>query len=357
MAFCRLCRQKKPCQCKPYNAIREKGEPGPQGDNAPLPDFVVTVVEGPVGVIIGGTLLAVTIEYSQPAPDLDADYVWLGTNTYTGGFITQGSLTVEVGDGTDDGLYLPGSTITTTLAVSGSTVLNGAILFDLVQFSVSTVLCEGAAYFLGPTTFDDLTINGPLTLNGPADLPTLAISVGTIGPSLITGSTKLGVAAFIDTCGSLGASNSGVILQQLRMLPSWPFSTSPVTGDGDEHVLFSSNIVIGAPACGLVQAGEADLIAMVRVINQAASIGDFWTIRMRLDDPDTGTILDSFRFVTQTGLGNLANWATLEVLLRNTSVPVATGANGIYFTAQSDTPGVDDLIVFSEFNTPTLTVQ
>lgn len=356
MAYCRRCREPKPCACKPYNAIREKGEPGPQGDPAVIPTFTVTVVEGPVGVIIGGTATAVTIEYSQPSPDTTLDYTWLGDNTFTGATEFQGALVVEVGDGTDDGLYLPGTTLTTVLIVTGSTNLSGSALFDQAAVTFTEVTSEGFVYLSGPTSFQNLVINGPLTISH-ATMPPIAVSLGTVTPSFITGSTQIGHDVYLDSCGLLKQANSGVITQPLRLEPAYPFSTTPVSGDGDEHVLFYSTIAVGEPECGLTQTALADLTALIDVLAQVAATGDRWTIRMRLDDPATGTILDSFEFYTVV-TGSFATWPDTRVLLRNIAAPIATGVTAIYFTAQSENSGVDDLLVFADTPTqPKLTVQ
>lgn len=356
MAFCRQCREPLPCGCKPYNAIREKGEPGPKGVDAVIPTFTVTVVEGPVGVVIGGTSVAPTVEYSQPAPDTTLDYTWLGDNTFTGTTEFQGTLTVIVGDGTDDGLYLPGTTLTTVLIVTGSTILNGNVLFQGATVEMTEVDSDGFVYLSGPTSFQDLTINGPLTISH-ATMPPIAVTLGTITTSLITGSTQLGHEVYLDSCGQLKQGNVGVITQPLRLEPTWPFASSPVSGDGNEHTLFSSAFVVGDPECGLSQTAEADLTAFIDLLAQVGSAGDRWTIRMRLGDPDTGDILDSFRFYTLV-TGGFASWPDTRVMLRNIATPVATGVTSIYFTAQSENSGVDDLIVFTDPPTqPKLTVQ
>lgn len=357
MGLCRLCRQPTPCACKPYNAIREQGEPGEAGDPAVLPTFTCTVIEGAVAVLLGGTLVDPTLQFSQPAPDVSLSYTWLGTNTFTGGVEFGGTLTVLVGEGTGPGFYLPGSTVTTTLTVTGSSViLGGHSLFDNAVLSLTEITNEGFTYLSGPTHFASLTINGPLSISG-VTLPPITTPLSGIGPTLITGSTQLGFEAFVDSCNLTKESNAGIILQQLRLEPSWPFSTVPVAGDGLEHVLFASTIVVGSPECGGAQSALADLIATIDVLAQVGSIGDRWTIRMRQDDPSVGVILDSYQFYTLV-TGGFADWPDMRVLLRNIAVPVATGETTIYFTAQSDDSGVDDLLLFTDAPTqPKLTVQ
>ena len=353
MSYCRRCRQKTPCPCTPYNAIRERGEPGDPGNNAILPTFNVTVVEGAIGVVISGDAVNVDIEYSQPAPDTSLQYTWLGANTFTGGIEFDGALTVESGDNTDPGEFLPGSTVTTTIT-TGSTTFSGTVLFANVDYTVQTIESDGFSYFSGPTSFQNLTINGPLEFTGDAHFSNVTLTVAAYPVSLITGSSKIAFDCFLDGCGGTRSSNDGVIAQQLKLTPSWPFSTSPVPGDGAEHVLFESVINFGAPDCGPNQTAKADLLALVEVLAQVSTFGDRWTIRMRKDDPDTGDILDAVSFYTLV-TGGAANWPDTRLMLRNIEAPVATGANAIYFTAQSDNSGVDDLSVFTD--TPKLTVQ
>jgi hypothetical protein len=354
--ICERCHQKTPCACTPYNAIREKGEPGDQGANAALPTFTATVIQGPPGVTINDTdPLNPALQYSQPAPDTSLDYTWFGTNTFTGTVIINAPLVVTQGTGPGDttGLFFPGSTVTTTLVVTGSTQLSGTTLFQNVPFTVETIDSEGFVYFSGPTNFGNLTINGPLVFNGTADFSSVTISVDPFPQSVITGSTKIAFQAYVEPCGETRSGNVGIIAQQLRLTPHYPFSTSPVPGDAQEHPLFYSQVFIGAPDCGLEQSANADMMAFIDIGNWVTSFGDRWTIRMRADNPIDGDILDSFRFYTY-GIG-VSNWATLRVLLRNIAVPVATGVNNIYFTAQSDNMGVDDLSVLTD--NPRLTVQ
>lgn len=353
MSYCRRCRTKRPCACTPYNAIRERGEPGDPGVNATIPTWTVVVAEGPIEVEIGGTLTDPILTYHQPAPDFSLQYTWLGTNTFTGGIEFQGSLTVESGDNTNPGEFLPGSTVTTTIT-TGSTVFSGTVLFNNVDYTVQTIASDGFAYFSGPTSFTNLTVNGPLEFTGDAHFGTVTLTVAQLPVSIITGSSRIAFECFLDSCGMTRSGNEGVIAQQLKLTPSWPFPTNPVPGDGDEHVLFSTSINFGAPACGPDQTAAADLLALIDVLAQATTFGDKWTIRMRLDDPDTGDILDAVSFYTLV-TGGFASWPDTRLLLRNIAAPVATGVNAIYFTAQSDNSGVDDLTVSTD--APKLTVQ
>lgn len=348
MSYCRLCRQKTPCACTPYNAIRERGEPGPQGDNAQIPTFTATLTEGAPNVLIGGTLLAVEVEFFQPTPDTSLDYVWLGINTFTGGFITNGSLTVEVGDGVDEGLYLPGSTVTTTLFVTGSTQLYGNILFNGVTYTVDNLNSTGSAYLLGPTTIPNLTITGPLTISGGGTLPAISLhDIEAYQRYFITGSTRIAVEALLDECGHLRSGNHGVITEPLQM-DGGADTLLAVPADADEHDLFFMGIAVGPPACGSSQTAIIDVLAFVQLGAFITGSGARWTIRMRAGSY-AGPILDEFSYSPQTGAN--CPFPDMPLPMRNTNVSIATGENGIYFTAQADEFAASNLHVFPSQST------
>lgn len=352
MSYCRLCRQKTPCACTPYNAIRERGEPGPQGVNAPIPEFVATVTEGAVNVIITGTLLEVDIEYFQPTPDTDLDYVWLGTNTFTGGFITEGSLDVEVGDGVDTGLYLPGSTVTTSLIVTGTTTMNGNILFDMVQYAVTTIDSEGFAYFLGATTIPNLTITGNLTISGTGTLPGFVLNnVDPYTREFIAGSTNIVLQSLIEDCYFLRTANAGMISEPLQ-IAALGVDLEFLPADTDEHEMFMIPFIIGEPDCGSGQTATADILAFVEVGSWNSFDSSRWTIRMRAGGYD-GTILDEFTFSPYTG--HDVAFPNMQIPMRYPNVSIATGTNGIYFTAQSVYAANSNLSVFP--NTSKLIVK
>ncbi len=345
MSYCRICQQPRPCACTPYNALRERGEPGRQGDNAVIPTFTVSLTEGPVDVVIGGSAEAPTIEFFQPAPDNDLDYTWFGINTFTGPTEFQGSLNVIVGDGVDEGLFLPGSTVTTALIVTGTTTLGGNINFTGVTYTVDSISADGSAYFSGSTTLPNLTVTGNFFLSGtgtfPAfDLPNIQAYQRELDPTF----TNIVYPSLFDDCGAF-RQGVGIVNEPVKVgvdfLPAW---ASPIDGDGVENPIGVGTFNVNAPVCGPSQTGVADITAYLDISFLAdITASSLWTIRMR-SGSFLGTILDSFQFYTfNIGEGTFPN---LRIPLRNASVPIVTGGNLLYFTVQSTDVGVSPLPVF-----------
>src|SRR4029077_4019352 len=137
----------------------EGGEPGPQGATGTLPLFTADVAPGPVLVTIDGPPEAPFIHYFQPPPDTTVSYTWFGSNTFTGPTQVEGLLKVEVGDNIDDGLYPPGSTVTTTLIATAPITLGGITTFDQGALNAANFASAGFAFLHGTQNFADLNIN------------------------------------------------------------------------------------------------------------------------------------------------------------------------------------------------------
>lgn len=288
-----------PCQGEPPGLIREQGRPGAPGIPGGTPVFQVgTVLSGGTPSVTYTMInpLLYRVDYIIPGTATSQANTWTATQTFAGGVVVTGAFETT-GGATLDSLH-----------VTGTSTFDGASEFGGSAEFASSLTCLTTITTANLTASGTSTLNGPLINAGIAALPAAKAILGQV---------------VADSCGQfyyINGQGPNSVVGATALAQSVPFDQA------ETAIAFTVAFTVPSVAdCG--SPANANVTIFGRVVTDAggalpADISNF-IVRIRLDNPTTGTVLAAPKF---TNFELEGQWYV--------NANLAPGTHTLYFTVQ-----------------------